>query len=221
MYFCGDRIQKLEGETNPLQPRCGRELWQEAVVIPAASTQTMPCPIERHSRNDGKLDVGIIRRNKKRPRRFHDAESSRHERFLALIEMQLQFVPTADRQEYAFAVPVGYLNQRPNIHFVRQRVIQKQGARLLPPGRTEHLAAYLFRHRRQLAGGVLFLLRPNVLTQLLLGHFLAFALSYFSQSLSLAQRSFCASVLAKAAASAAASFSEFAQANLKPGITSQ
>lgn len=83
----------------------------------------MSCPIEGHPWNDGKLDIKIVIRGKKRARRLHDAKSPRCERILTFIEMQLQFLSSANRQEYAFAVSISFLNQRPDIHFVRQGII--------------------------------------------------------------------------------------------------
>ena len=53
----GNVFTKLEGEADAVQSGVG-EFGQEAVVVALASAQAMPCPVKRHARDDGKLDVG-------------------------------------------------------------------------------------------------------------------------------------------------------------------
>ena len=141
----GDRFQELEGEADALQPgSC--ESRQEAVIITAPPTQAVPYPIKCHSGDEGKLNLGIVLRSEECSLRLHDAESTWHQGILALVEVKFQIIAYADGQQDALAVSVCFLNQRPDINLIGKGIIQKQGARLLPPGRTEHLATNLFRH---------------------------------------------------------------------------
>ena len=203
-------IEKLEGEADALQVGTG-ESGQETVVIAFASAQTMTAFVERHAWDNGKVNLAVALKRKHGSNGFLYAESPFPQGCLAFVQAEFEVVACDDRQKDTFPFVESIAYQPSHIHLVGQRIIKQESPCLLPMGRKAHSPAYLSRHLSQQICLLSAFLRFDVLAQLLFRHFFAFfaafslSLSYFSQSFFFVQSCFCASVLATAAASAAAS----------------
>lgn len=147
VFFHWNAWQELEGEADALQMG-SLEPRQEAVVIAFAPPQTVSCPIETHAWNVGKMYLGVPFFFKTLSRWLHDAEGTYAQGCFAFVETQLQVVAPTDRKQHAFSFFIGFPNERTDIYLIKKGVIKQQGACLLPPGRSKHLATYFLRHCR-------------------------------------------------------------------------
>lgn len=68
-----DGVDELKGEADTYFI-CARKEGKEAVVVAAAASETVAVAVERHARDDGEVNPGVV--GEERAAGFHDAESA-------------------------------------------------------------------------------------------------------------------------------------------------
>ncbi len=117
MRFSRHFIEELKRPTDAHE-LCRLQFRQQAVVVTLATPQPVPCPIERHTWNDGDIYLVVILWGKQSSLWLHDAKCTLPQGRLSFIKMQLQLFALHNGQKNTLAFLEGFTNQQSYIDFI-------------------------------------------------------------------------------------------------------
>ena len=117
MRFSRHFVKELERPADA-HDLCGFQFGQQAVVETFATPQPVPCPIERHTWNDGDIYLVVILWGKQSSLWLHDAKCTLPQGRPSFIKMQLQLFALHNGQKNTLAFLEGFTYQRAHIDFI-------------------------------------------------------------------------------------------------------